>query len=243
MCSGSAACGSSSTPGSGKSAMGSEKFTQTDSAIGPNPRHGADATPSLLRVIELLQPIADRPWTWITLLCAAGLVLAWMGVQSGRWRWLAASAACGAAALGVALVARFMPTPALMATQCVRELVSAAEAGDVARAQGHFASDASWHMRSRERPGIGRERIDAALNALGSRHRIESNEEVSLEAMTEAPDLGVVEVGFRTVTASSYGMVPTRWRFEVRRTGDGTWRIERVTWLTLAGRDPPDGGW
>ena len=196
-----------------------------------------------MRVSELLQPIADRPWTWITLLCVTGLVLAWMGVQSGRWRWLAASAACGAAALGVALVARFVPTPALMATQCVRGLVTAAEAGDIATAQGHFAPDASWHMRSRERPGIGRERIDAALNALGSRHRIESNEEVSLEATTEAPDLGVVEVGFRTVTASSYGMVPTRWRFEVRRASDGSWLIERVTWLTLAGRDPPDGGW
>lgn len=223
--------------------MGSEKFTQTVSAISANARQRASAPPSLLRVIELLQPVADRPWTWITLLCAAGLVLAWMGVQAGRWRWLVASAACGIAALGVALVARFVPTPALMATQCVRSLVAAAEAGDIATAQGHFAPDASWHMRSRERPGIGRERIDAALNALGSRHRIESNEEVGLEATTEAPDLGVVEVGFRTVTASSYGMMPTRWRFEVRRADDGAWRIERVTWLTLAGRDPPDGGW
>jgi hypothetical protein len=194
-------------------------------------------------VSQLLQPIADRPWTWITLLCITGLVLAWMGVQSGRWRWLAASAGCGMTALAVALIARFVPTPALMATQCVRGLVAAAEAGDIAIAQGHFAPDASWHMRSRERPGTGRERIDAALSALGARHRIESNEEVSLEATTESADLGVVEVGFRTVTASSYGMVPTRWRFEVRRAGDGSWLIERVTWLTLAGRDPPDGGW
>jgi hypothetical protein len=223
--------------------MGSEKFTQTASAIGTNRRQHQSATPSLWRVSELLQPIADRPWTWITLLCAAGLVLAWMGVQAGRWRWLVASASCGVAAVAVALVARFVPTPALMATQCVRGLAAAAEAGDIAAARGHFAPDASWHMRSRERPGVGRERIDAALGALGSRHRIESNEEVALEASTEAPDLGVVEVGFRTVTSSSYGMVPTRWRFEVRRGSDGAWRIERITWLTLAGRDPPDGGW
>jgi hypothetical protein len=204
---------------------------------------GVPHAPSLSAVQDLLQPIADRPWTWITILCAAGLVLAWMGVQAGRWRWLGASAACGVAALAVALVARFVPTPALMATQCVRGLVAAAESGDVATARGHFAPDASWHMRSRERPGVGRDRIDAALDALGSRHRIESNEEVSLQATTEAPDLGVVEVGFRTVTASSYGMVPTRWRFEVRRADDGSWRIERITWMTLAGRDPPDGGW
>lgn len=223
--------------------MGSEKFTQTVSAIGANRRQRTCGAPSLMGVSEALQPIADRPWTWITLLCVAGLVLAWMGVQAGRWRWLGASAACGLAAVGVALVARFVPTPALMATQCVRSLVAAAEAGDVATALGQFSPDASWHMRSRERPGMGRERIDAALAALGSRHRIESNEEVSLEATTESPDLGTVEVGFRTVTASSYGMVPTRWRFEVRRASDGSWRIERVTWLTLAGRDPPDGGW
>ena len=201
------------------------------------------AAPRLRAMSDLLQPVADHPWSWITALCAGGLVMAWMGVQAGRARWLVASAACGLGALAVALVARLVHTPALHATQAVRALVAAAEAGDIASAKRQFADDASWHLVSRERPGMDRSRIDEALDALGDRHRIDRNEEVGLDASTEAPDLGVVEVGFRTTTASSYGMVPTRWRFEVRRGDDGAWRIERATWMTLAGRDPPSRGW
>ncbi len=118
---------------------------------------------------------------------------------------------------------------------------AAAEAGDVAGIRACFAGDASMHYGSPTAPGDDLDRLMSAAESLSGRHRIERNDVTRLDLATADGDRGIVILGCRTQTASSYGPVPTRWWIEVVRGADGQWRIERLAWLQVLDRTPERG--
>ena len=52
---------------------------------------------------------------------------------------------------------------------------------------------------------------------------------------------GLVLLGCRTATVSSYGAVPTRWWISVKQQSDGRWLIERLAWIRLLNQVPARG--
>lgn len=229
MCSGNAVCGSSTTPCSGKSATGSEKLIEIISAISSSSYSYADAR---------VNNFAEHPWIIGLSLAGVAALLLLVGLRLGSIKWLLSSLA---PLIGIALtiaIAWFSVTPAQHATIVINTLVAAAVAGNPAAAKACFARDATIHMGAPEQPGEDRARIDIAFDSFANRHRIDSNDITSLSATTTSAESATVGLSCRTQTASSYGIVPTRWSFEVALQKDGTWRIVRIIWRTVGNQKP-----
>ena len=186
----------------------------------------------------LVRLFAEGPWTLAMPLIALAAALAWWGSRRDQARpilvgvglLLAAAATLGGAALWT--------SPGEHAAERVRVLVAAAEAGDVAGIRACFDGNASMHYGSPDAPGDDLDRLMAAAESLAGRHRIERNDVTRLDCATAGDDRGIVILGCRTQTASSYGPVPTRWWIEVVRGADGEWRIDRLAWLQVLDRTP-----
>jgi hypothetical protein len=97
------------------------------------------------------------------------------------------------------------------------------------------------HYGGPESPGDDMERLMRAAESLKGKHRIESNSVTELSIATKDSECGIVLLGCRTTTASSYAAVPTRWWIEVRRQADGAWLIERLAWIELLNQVPARG--
>ncbi|MEI6475993.1 MAG: hypothetical protein WCO75_11425 [Planctomycetota bacterium] len=189
----------------------------------------------------LVTLFAESPWTIVFPMLTIAAALAWWGARTDRVRAILAGVAmmfCAAAILALAAV---QVSPGEHAQVTVRALVAAAESADLPRLRACFAPDASMHYGGPESPGDDLERLMHAAESLSGKHRIESNTITEFSIATKDASTGIVMLGCRTTTASSYGAVPTRWWIEVRRQANGEWLIDHLAWIELLNQVPARG--
>lgn len=182
--------------------------------------------------------LAEHPWTICLILTAVIGICILVGLRQGSFKWLASAAAPIIGIVITVTVAWITVTPAQHASGVVETLVAAAVAGNPKAAMACFSQNATIHMGAPQQPGDNYSLIGRAFDSFANRHRIESNTIAALTAVTTSDDSGSVELACRTRTASSFGIVPTRWSFEVVREKDGIWRILRITWLRVGSEKP-----
>lgn len=187
--------------------------------------------------------LLENPWPAVVMLALIALALARFGRDRDDRRLLLGALGCAVAGAAVFLVSWLVTTPAEHARRVTSEIVAAAEAGNLNAMRALFAPDASIHPGSLSTPGLERAEIDRGIDALGDRHRIESNTVTALRAGTVDADTAVAELGCLTTTASSYGTVPSTWLFRVERGADGRWRVRRLACVAIAGRAPSGLPW
>ena len=184
--------------------------------------------------------VLENPYPLGVLMLAVGAGLAWtaLGAEDRRRLIIAGVlAALGAAILAVGAV---IVTPGEHARRVVLEVVDAAVQADIPLATASFADDAVLSMGSPSNPGYSRDSIAQRMQGLAGRYRIASNRVTRLESSTESRQRGIVHLACRTELQLGFGPVPTSWVVQVDRQPDGTWKISRVTWVTLASRTPPE---
>jgi len=184
---------------------------------------------------------AESPWTLAFPLLVVAAVLAWWGARNDRVKPILWAVCLLLAAAGTLALAAMRTSPGEHAAETVRALVAAAEAGDMDALRACFAPDASMHYGSPESPGDDLNRLMAAAEGLRGRNRIESNTITELGIATTEEGQGLVLLGCRTTTVSSYGAVPTRWWISVKEQADGRWLIERLAWIRLLNQVPARG--
>ncbi len=184
--------------------------------------------------------VLENPFPLGLLLLALGAGLARTGMRTGRRPRLVAAAIVAAVGAVVLLVGTTIDTAGEHARRVVLEAVDAAVAADVAGVRALLADDAVLSLASPNNPGYPRDAIDRRLAGLAGRYRIASNRITSLDAETVSRQRGEVNLACRTELELGFGPVPTSWVIEVDRRPDGSWKITRVTWLTLATRTPPE---
>ena len=193
------------------------------------------ASPLLTRLF------AESPWTLAFPLLVVAAVLAWWGARNDRVKPILWAVGLLLAAAGTLALAAMRTSPGEHAAETVRTLVAAAEAGDMDALRACFAPDASMHYGSPESPGDDLNRLMSAAEGLRGRNRIESNTITELGIATTEEGQGLVLLGCRTTTASSYGAVPTLWWIAVKEQADGRWLIERLAWIRLLNQVPARG--
>ena len=185
----------------------------------------------------------ENPWPGAVALVLLGLILLWRArADGGRRVLLAGLSALTLAGLLLALAA-LVTTPGEHGRSLVRRLVDAAEAGDVAGASALFEPDATINFDRPDNPSMGRSVIDRGLASLADRHRVESNSVSRLRGTTVDGRTGSVELSCWTQTASSMGNIPSQWIFRVRQQPDGSWLIDRMTCVSIAGRQVGSAVW
>lgn len=184
---------------------------------------------------------AESPWTLAFPILVVAAALAWWGARTDRVRAILAGVAMMLCAAAILALAAVQVSPGEHARETVQAMVAAAESADLQRFQACFAPDASMHYGGPESPGDDLDRLMRAAESLKGKHRIESNSVTELSIATKDSECGIVLLGCRTTTASSYAAVPTRWWIEVRRQADGAWLIERLAWIELLNQVPARG--
>jgi len=187
--------------------------------------------------------LLENPWPIGIAFAVAAIVFVKLALDRDDRRLLAGALGCVVAAAAVFFVSWLVTTPGEHARRITRGIVAAAEAGDLNAMRALFDTDASVHFGSLAAPGFDRAEIDRGIDAIGSRHRIQSNTVTLLRAGSVDRDTGVAELGCLTTTASSLGPVPSTWLLRVERGADGQWRVRRLACTAIAGRSPTSQPW
>ncbi len=183
--------------------------------------------------------VLENPFPLGLLLLVLGAGLARSGLRTGRRPRLVAAAVAAAVAVAVVVAGTAFETAGEHARRVVLEAVDAAVQADVAGVTALLAADAVLSLASPNNPGYPRNAIERRLAGLAGRYRIASNRITSLDAATVSRQRGEVKLVCLTELELGFGPMPTSWVVEVDRQPDGSWKIARVTWLTLATRTPP----
>ncbi|MEM7229175.1 MAG: hypothetical protein AAF432_10210 [Planctomycetota bacterium] len=184
----------------------------------------------------LTRTIFEQPWpAAIALLIVAGAI-AYTALREGLTKRLFMSAIPAGIALVILAVGTVVVTPGEHARRTVRAFVEAVESNDVRAAKRFVAPFAVVNSRDANAPGI--ELIDLLnrVNRFG-RYTVEENRITKLSTATVSPRRGEVQIAVRTTV--DVGVAGTSWQFRVEEQTDGSWRIVRLTWLTLHGSPAP----
>lgn len=179
----------------------------------------------------------ESPWLLAGVLGVVTLFLLVTGLREGRLDRLRQSAVPGGLLVLLLVVAHLVTTPAERARTTVRSFVEAIVAGDAATAKSLLAADLGFHVGDPDNVAFGRDYLTTTIDWATGRYAIESNSIRRLDAWTVPGDRAVVHLGCLTFPAAG-GPTPSQWVLEVAEQDDGTWRIDRMTWIGVLGRRP-----
>jgi hypothetical protein len=80
--------------------------------------------------------------------------------------------------------------------------------------------------------------IQSQLVRLDQTYTITSNRITRLDGFKENADRATVHLACRTEVEGGWGPTPSQWVLDVRRQEDDSWKIERITCISIAGRQP-----
>jgi len=176
----------------------------------------------------LTRYVFENPWPLGLLLALVALFVGWRGLNSGERAPRQTAAVLGAAAAGVFLLSALITTSAERETSRMLDL---------------FSSNATMSYGRPENPGVDFNEIRAALSTLEGRFRITSNRVTQLEGNSEASGVATVLLSCLTDVEAGYGTTPNSWWLKVAEQPDGSWKIERLAFLKVAGRAADGAVW
>jgi ketosteroid isomerase-like protein len=186
----------------------------------------------------LTRYVLENPYPLGLLLLALAVGFAWTGLRSGHRQRLPIAGILAAVGVAVLLTGALVVTSGERARRVTLALVDAAVAADVSGAAAMFADDATLSLGSPANPAFPRDDIERRIENLDGKYRIEFNQVTMLQSYTEARDRATVHLGCRTTLRRGFGPTPTRWVLRIERQADGTWKVARVTWISIAGHSP-----
>ena len=193
-------------------------------------------------VSPITQYLFDNPWPLVMVLGLLAVVFG-LGWRSVRRRELLIFAGIAVVlAVGVFILERAVTTSGERAEVVVRDLVAAAEQGNVQAGLALFSGDATMSLVDPRNPGVGIDEIARRLRLVTGRYAIKSNAITSLKAYSEDSDRGVVHLRVRSEFESGYGFpVSSAWVIAVERQADNTWKVGRITFIEFNGQSPTVG--
>lgn len=191
----------------------------------------------------LTRYVFENPWPLGITVALAAIFVGWRGLSSGERAPRQTAAILAAAAFGVFLLATLITTAAERGEAVVRELVSRAERGETSRMLDLFSPNATMSYGRPENPGVDFNEIRAALSTLEGRFRITSNRVTQLEGNSEASGVATVLLTCLTDVEAGYGTTPNSWWLKLAEQPDGSWKIERLAFLKVAGRAADGAVW
>ncbi|MFO0827424.1 MAG: hypothetical protein U0572_04670 [Phycisphaerales bacterium] len=187
--------------------------------------------------------VLENPWPLGVVLAIAAAGFAWKALSSGERKARRIALACAVASAAVFIVGASVTTAAERAEAVVRELVARAERGESSRMLELFADRATMHYGRPENPGTDIDEIRAAAASLEGRYRITSNRITQLDGTSESATSATVLLTCFTDVSAGFGTTPNSWWLRVAQQPDGSWKIERLAFLKVAGRAADGGVW
>ncbi len=180
----------------------------------------------------------ENPWPLAALLLLVGVILAWTGLREGLKNRMKVSILPFLLAGVVILTGYLFTTSGEQAEDVTRTLVRKAVVGNTGEAIALFADNAALTLSSPNNPGFDLDYIRTQLVNLARQYRITSNRITKLHGYTESSDQATVHLACTTEVDNGYAPTPSQWVLIVQRQEDDTWKITRITCISINWQSP-----
>ena len=184
----------------------------------------------------LTRYVLENPFPVALPLIAVGATLAWSALRDARrtrFRIGIAAVVLGVVAIALGLA---VTTAGEHGERAARGLVEAVVGNDLVGARAMMTDETTLSIGSPLNPGVGIDFIQDRLDQLHQRYRIEANTIRSLSGYGISADEAEIHLG--CLTDAGFGFTPSRWVLRARRQPDGTWKITRITCISINNQVP-----
>lgn len=183
--------------------------------------------------------VLENPWPIGVGLLIAAAWQAWSGFREGLKSRQQAAAVLGLLGVALLLIGHFVVTSGEHAKALTRSLVDAAVKNDSYAALSMISDEAVLTIGSPSNPGYGIDVIRNLFERVAPRYPIESNTITMLRGYTEGTTSATVHLACLS-TVNGFPSVSS-WVLQVRRQADGSWKVMRLTCVSVNDRAPPLG--
>ncbi len=187
--------------------------------------------------------VLENPYILGPGLLIVGIVLAWMGLREGRMDRFRLALIPLFLGVLILVVSFCMTTAGERARAVARQLTKAVVDEDLVAGVNLFSDDATLHLGSTRNVGHDLDFITAGLSRLADRYSIDDNRITMLKGYTESGDAAVVHLACWTEAGGYGGYTPSQWVLRIERQSDESWKITRVTCISISGKAPPSLPW
>jgi len=187
----------------------------------------------------LTQYVLENPWPLgLTLLIIAAIVM-FLGLREGLTQRTRVAFFVGVVGAAIIAAGMLTTTAGEHSLRVTRALVDAVVSKDMVGGIALFSEEATMNVGSPFNPGRDLTFIEQQFSALASRYTIESNTITTLRGVTISGDEAEARLACLTTIEGSPYSHASQWIVRVRRSGDGAWRIEKITCVSINGNTPP----
>ncbi|UCD73938.1 MAG: hypothetical protein JSV91_09080 [Phycisphaerales bacterium] len=180
--------------------------------------------------------VLENPYPPAALLAALAVVMAWAALRDGRLGRLKAAGIPALIAVAALAAGILVTTAGERGEMLARQFVDAVVAEDVVAASDMLSDNATLAVGAPTNPSFNLEYIQEQLDDLIDRYEITSNRITSLRGYGTSSQRAEVHLACRTEVADGWSPTPSRWVLEVERQEDGSWKIARITWISIGSR-------
>ena len=183
-------------------------------------------------VLEQPLPVA------VVLLAIAG-VLGFVALRDGRRNLLYAGAAALLLAVAVYVTGQLVETSGEKAEALTKRFVALAVAGDTVGTMALFSDDAVLTLVSPTSEALSIALVRSGVDMVARRYTIDENRITQLRGYTVDSDHAIVHMTCMTTVLGTTNQ--TQWVLSVREQADGSWKIEKLTWVNVNRQRPSVG--
>jgi hypothetical protein len=183
--------------------------------------------------------VLENPYPLGVGLLVIAIILGWLGLRDGRSDRMIAAVAGLVLAAAVLVAGLVVVTSGEHGRRLTRRLVETALSKDLVGAANLLSDNARLQFGATTNMSQDRDFIVSALSRFANRYSIEDNRITMLDGYSESRDAAEVHLACWT-EATGYGFyTPSQWVLRVERQDDGTWKVARITCISINAEPPP----
>lgn len=180
--------------------------------------------------------VLENPLPLSFALLAIAAVFGFMAAREGRKDHALLTLLALAMAAIVFGLGSLIETSGEKAEQVTKDFVKLAVAGDVTGTMAMFSDDAVLTLVSPTTEAQSISFVRSGVEMVNRQYPIDSNRITQLRGYRVASDHGVAHL---TCMTDAEGMTAqTQWVISVREQGDGSWKIDKLTWVSMNRQRP-----
>lgn len=182
--------------------------------------------------------VLENPYPATVILLAFAIIMGWTALRDGRLDRLKAAVIPGLAGIAVLAAGLLITTAGEHGKTVIREFVEAVVEEDIVGASEMLSDDATMALGSPTSPSFDLDYILDRLDSVISRYEIASNRITKLRGYGIESGRAEVHLACVTEVADGWAPTPSRWVLEVERQEDGTWKVDRITCISINNQIP-----
>jgi ketosteroid isomerase-like protein len=180
--------------------------------------------------------VLEQPLPVAVVLVAIAGVLGFVARRDGNRRLLYAAGAALLLAVIVYVISQLVETSGEKAETLTKQFVRLAVAGDAVGTMALFSDDAVLTLVTPTSEAQSIALVRSGVEAVARRYMIDDNRITQLRGYTVDGDHAIVHMTCMTEVAGTTAQ--TQWVLSVREQADGSWKVEKLTWVNVNRQRP-----